>query len=188
MVARLLILSKGWSLLDEFTICLFLKVILSDANVPGEGEDKIMSFIRAQQSMESYDPNTRHCIYGHVRTLTARCTWPLSQYSKFPRYWTRYLRCSLMSSYTVNSDELLQDADLIMLALASHEVHISILRKVCYSLLNTISGFRKIYNMFNPVISFTETTFNRSKSQAQATQWTASGSFPLETTTEEFSL
>lgn len=43
---------------------MFYFVFDSFSQTPGEGEHKVMDFIRYSKSQADYDPDTRHCLYG----------------------------------------------------------------------------------------------------------------------------
>ena len=46
-----------------------IKVIFSNANVPGEGEHKILDFLRQEKKKKNFNINETHCIYGNDSDL-----------------------------------------------------------------------------------------------------------------------
>ena len=39
-------------------------IVITDGTVPGEGEHKMLDYIRQLRLKDTYNPNTRHCFYG----------------------------------------------------------------------------------------------------------------------------
>ena len=50
-----------------------VEIYFSDSNVPGEGEHKIMSYIRWYQNLTSYSNSMTYCIYSNDSDLLILC-------------------------------------------------------------------------------------------------------------------
>jgi 5'-3' exoribonuclease 1 len=77
-------ITPGTELMNDISVCLQwyirkrikehpiwkkLKVVYSGMEVPGEGEHKIMSYIRDMRNKPNYEPNLRHCFNGQDADL-----------------------------------------------------------------------------------------------------------------------
>lgn len=81
-----------WAVTALTHVCVFVYL-----QTPGEGEHKIMEFIRSENNRPGHDPNTRHCLYGLDADLVGR----LSPAHKHERALVRN-ECSFTSSVCVS--------------------------------------------------------------------------------------
>ncbi|RWS07877.1 exoribonuclease 1-like protein [Dinothrombium tinctorium] len=116
------------------------KIYLSGHETPGEGEHKIMDFIRYQKAQPDYDPYTRHCLYGLDADLIKLGMCSHELYFSLLREEVKFIRSNdKKMSKNVNPE-----------AITFHLLHLSLLRDYLdleFSPLKTSLSFE--YNLKN---------------------------------------